>query len=614
MLGPMTFGAPLLGLATMLTGPALGLLGGFDALDWVVVAFFLALTTWIGHSKIGEQASMRDFFLGGKRLPWYAVSASIIATEISAVTFVSLPSVVAKDGGNFTYLQLGLLGGLIARAVVAWKLVPAYYEREIYSPYDYMAARLGDGARRMTTVLFAVVGVFAQAARVYLVAVVLELLMADELGRIEAALGIPPLVTAVIAIAGVSVVWTWFGGIAAVVWTDAVLFLIFLAGIVLTIWSVSSALDASVMELAREGYAAGKFQLWNFSFDPSATYTFWVALIGVSVWNIGSYGTDQLTAQRIFCCKDQGEARKAVVWAYAGMIVTLLAGFLGVCLWAYYQAHPMQGEALALYTQKPDRIFPIYILEAMPSGLRGLVMAGVFATAISSLDSIMAALSQTVLSAFVLPARAARRLAMHGDAPLTAEEEAEESRATLRLSRILVVVFAALLAFVAIRMADIAESYRSLLDLALAMAAYSAGAFLAGFLLAFWRERLAIDGRGYLYGAPLSVLVVFALSWHDATSVTAVDLVGAALVGVYVVREVLPRVKARTFDQRAVLRVLALLLGAAIAGWLARHGQIERPDGSLANLAFTWHPLIGTVIAFGFGWGLSRRSGAQAAP
>ena len=164
-------------LAALLTEEpvaAVGALAGrFTLWDWLVVLGFLALTTWIGHRKSGKQASIRDFFLGGRSLPWYAVSASIIATEISAVTFISLPSVVAKDGGNFTYLQLGLIGGLIARSAVAFWLVPAYYEREILSPYDYMAEHLGQGARKVVTWLFAIGGVLGQSARVYLTALVL---------------------------------------------------------------------------------------------------------------------------------------------------------------------------------------------------------------------------------------------------------------------------------------------------------------------------------------------------------------------------------------------------------------------------------------------------------
>ena len=133
--------------------------GSFGALDWGVVGALLLITTWIGHRAAGRQESLRDFFLGGRRLPWYAVAASIVATEISAVTFISLPSVVAREGGDWTYLQIGLFGSLFARGLIAWLLVPAYYEREVFSPYDYMGAKLGEGVRRTATALFALGGI-----------------------------------------------------------------------------------------------------------------------------------------------------------------------------------------------------------------------------------------------------------------------------------------------------------------------------------------------------------------------------------------------------------------------------------------------------------------------
>ena len=110
----------------------------FTWIDWVVVVGYLAFTTWLGAKMAGRQASIRDFFLGGRKLPWYAVSGSIIATEISAVTFIGVPYVVFKMGGNFTYLELGVFGSFFARVIVGYVLVPAYYKREIYSPYDYM--------------------------------------------------------------------------------------------------------------------------------------------------------------------------------------------------------------------------------------------------------------------------------------------------------------------------------------------------------------------------------------------------------------------------------------------------------------------------------------------
>ena len=130
--------------------------GSFGAWDWAVVVILLLATTWIGHRAAGRQENLRDFFLGGRRLPWFAVAASIIATEISAVTFISLPSVVAREGGNWTYLQIGLFGSLFARGLIAWFLVPAYYEKEIFSPYDYMGAKLGEGVRRTASGLFAI--------------------------------------------------------------------------------------------------------------------------------------------------------------------------------------------------------------------------------------------------------------------------------------------------------------------------------------------------------------------------------------------------------------------------------------------------------------------------
>jgi len=586
--------------------PDFASIGGFGLLDWAVVLGFLVLTTWIGHRMSGSQASMHDFFLGGRRLPWYAVSASIIATEISAVTFISLPSVVAKDGGNFTYLQLGLVGGLIARAVVAYVLVPAYFEREIYSPYDYMAARFGMGARRVVTALFALGGVLGQAARVYLTALVLEVLLAPELASFERVTGISPLVASVLAVALVAVAWTWMGGIAAVVWTDAVLFLVFLAGIVITVVTVASHVDGGVVEIAHQGWEAGKFRLWNFDTSLTEPFTFWAALIGIAVWNTGQYGTDQLMAQRFFCCSGPREARKAVLSAYAAMGVTLLVGFVGISLWVWYRAHPMQGAALSIYQEQPDKIFPIYLVQEVPAGLRGLVMAGVFATAISSLDSIMAALSQTTLSAFILPKRERELEARRALGEVI--DEAAETKRTLKLSRILVVVFAVLLSLVAVGMDWVAEHYDSILKLALAMATYTAGGLLAGFALAFFR--LPIDGRGYTWSAPLSVLTVFTLAWHQPLA-QQIALVAVVLFLIAWVFWRLVPALSRGLNRRDSLSTVGLFLLLAALLWTSRYGTFAQYDASgvllaeRAKLSFVWYPLIGTLVAFFYGWLLS---------
>ncbi len=583
------------------------LAGSFGVVDWLVVLGFLVLTTWVGHKKSGGQASIRDFFLGGRKLPWYAVSASIIATEISAVTFISLPFVVAKDGGDLTYLQLGLFGGLIARCVVAFWLVPAYYEREILSPYDYMAEHLGQGSRKVVTWLFAVGGVLAQAARVYLTALVLEVLIAPELASLEAATGIPPLVASVAAIAIVAVGWTWMGGIAAVVWTDAILFLVFLAGIVIAIGTVAVQLDGGLTGVLDDAWAAGKFRLFDFDTSLTEAYTFWVALLAISFWNTGQYGTDQLMAQRFFCCRDAGEAKKAVLGAYFAMGVTFLVGLVGMSLWAWYAAHPMEGYSAELFAEKGDRIFPIFIVEQVPAGLKGLIMAGVFATAISSLDSILAALSQTVISAFHLPRRAAE-LERRRAAGEVIDEDAE-ARSVLALSRRFVLVFAFLLAAVAIGMEWVAGHYKSILDLALAMATYTAGALLAGFALAFFRvtERRGLDARGYAWSAPLSMLAVFSVAWHQPWAGWSLAVVGTL---VFVAWVAVRATAARLSSGRELLQTAALLLLLVSMVVASRHGLFAVPDpdsGELLQkpLSFVWYPWVGGLVAFFFGWLLS---------
>jgi len=572
--------------------------GGFTGLDWAIVGGVLLITTIIGERLAGKQASMRDFFLAGRRLPWPIVSASIVATEISAVTYISLPSVVAKPGGDITYLQLGLIGSFLARAIIGYVLVPAYYEREIYSPYDYMGARLGEGVRRMTTVLFSLGGVLGQSARVYLTAVVLQVLLHRELGWVEAQLGLPPLVTAVAAIGIVAVVWTWIGGIAAVVWTDAILFLLFLVGIGVALVTVGQAVDGGLAAALADGAAAGKFRFFDFDTDPTKSYTFWAALIAATWGGVGSYGTDQLMAQRLFCCKDAAGARKAILASIVAMGVTFLCAVVGVGLWAYYREHPMSDAAAALLADQPDRLFPIFITEVVPPGFKGLAIAGAFAAAISSLDSIMAALSQTTLSALYLPARR-RRLAARG----AREDEAAEARHTVRASRALVLIWGVILCAAAVGVDKAAQYETSILDLALTMASYTGGALVAGFFLAFLPMRR--DGSGFLFSAPLSVMVVFAIKWHAGWA--RWTCVGAAvlLAALYLAFRVMPDLRSPEVRRGTVVARAAILLGGlALMIWIAFAGTFE--GRAHDTLAFPWLIPAGSAVAFTFGWLLAR--------
>lgn len=575
----------------------------FTRLDLAVVIGYLVFTTVLGARLAGKPATIRDFFLGGRKLPWYAVAGSTIATEISAVTFVSVPSVVYRDGGDFTYLQLGLLGALFARLIVAYVLVPAYYRREIYSPYDYMGNRLGPAVRSTASALFALGGILAQSARVYLTALVLDMLLGPPLlHAVAARTGIDSMVFSIWIIGAIAVLWTLMGGITTVIWTDVILFGVFVIGAITALVVVIQRLDGGFGELLEAGRAAGKFRLLDFDTDPTKAYTVWTAAIATTLGNVGIYGTDQLMAQRIFCCRDERAARIAVVASSASVLVTVLVMMVGVGLFAYYRAHPLSGEWLALYQEKPDRIFPIFILDVIPSGLTGLILAGIFAAAISSLDSILAALGQTAMSAVYLPRRlrTLSRLGIDPDAPA-------EQRRQVRVSRILVVIAGVVLCLMAQLAIVVARRYASILDLALAMATYTSGALLAGFLLAFLDTRR--DGFGFRFSAPLSVLCVFAIVWHQPDRVwyrqwpLLTGAVGGALIAIaWLVASRRRNVAARGRKTVALLATITAMLATA------RWGYFPGPSPTTyQTLAWPWNPCFGSLVAFALGFLLANR-------
>ncbi len=555
--------------------------GGLGALDWAIVLGLLVFTTWVGHRKSGSQGSGRDFFLGGRSLPWYAVAASIVATEISAVTFVSLPAVVWRPGGNLTYLQIGLFGSLIARLIVGFVLVPAYFEKEIYSPYDYVGRRLGEHARRMTTVLFAIGGVLGQSARVYLTAVVLEVLLPGELRAIGGLFGVSSLTAAVGCIGAVAVVWTWMGGLATVVWTDAILFLLFLAGAGGTLLVLNGLLEDGMLGAIRDGYHAGKLQLIDTSMDLHRPYTLMVAVFVASIGQVGPYGCDQLMVQRLLGCRDARAARWAILASMAAMVLIFVIALVGVGLWAWTSTaqHWGGGGARALVRELPERIFPVFVGTMMPAGAKGLVVAGVFAAAISSLDSILAALSQTTLS--LLP------------------ERSRSARATVRLSRILVGIYGVLLCATAVATSWVAERYDSILDLALAMAGYTGGALLAAVGLALVGRHSpgsARGGAGYLISAPLSVLCVVAVAWHGPGIAANLAAVGATLAGLLLLRGFRGTLAAGQAAGQTVL-LAACLAGVAA---LAFYGSLPPAPGTSdpGSLPWPWYVPIGTLVAW----------------
>ncbi|MCB9854454.1 MAG: hypothetical protein H6818_02120 [Phycisphaerales bacterium] len=586
--------------------------GGFGLVDWSIVVGYLAFSTWLGARMAGKQSTMRDFFLGGRKLPWYAVSGSIIATEISAMTFVVVPFIVFTKGGNFTYLSLGVFGTLIARFIVGYLLIPVYYEREIYSPYDYMGRKLGGRVRGMTTALFSLGGVLGQSARVYLTAVILEVILHDLFAWMTAHVGLSGLAWAIILIGVVAIGWTMIGGITTVIWTDLLLFILFLVGAIAALIAIACALPGGFGELVRTGWNAtdgsgawGKFTFFNWEHRwpqvLTEPYTMVAAIIAVTWASVHYLGTDQLFVQRMFCCKGIREARWALISSFVGQVVTFTVAFVGVGLYAYYLSpeHTLTGAAKTLYEQNGNRIFPIFIVYSgeIPVGVKGLVIAAILAAAISSLTSVLAALSQTLMSALGV---------VDHDA---VDVSAEQHRASVRWGRVCVLLWGVVLCVMAYGAQYAEGKYGSILDLGLAMIGYTGGALLAGFFLGFLPLR--ITGRGYMWAAPLSVLFVFAAVWHRDWSLWVCAL-GGGLILLAWIAYTLRGVSARSVLPRGA-QGLILLAAVGLMIVLNRYGYWQGPatnaNGSLkvVTIAWPWYIPLGSVVAFVLGWGLSER-------
>lgn len=447
----------------------------FGWVDWLVVAVYLGITTGIGHFFRHKQATIRDFFLGGRKLPWPAVCGSIIATEISALTFIGVPAMVFAAGGNFTYLQWAI-GSVMARCIVGLWFVKVFYEREIYSPYDYMESRLGRGVKQLTTVLFFIGTILGQSVRLLVTAIILQVVSGLEFQW------------CIVLIGSFAILWTLMGGMTTVIWTDVVQFFVFLFGGVLGLGWIISSLNGGWEQFWNTAQEAGKFRLWNLTTNPAVEFTLWVGIIAMPFQNMAAFGTDQLNAQRMFCCRNAKDAAKAIICSSFSQVITILMLFVGAGLFVYYKQHPPTAAMAELFSKEMDYVFPVWIATALPVGISGFVLSGAFAAAISSLDGTLTALSQTSLSL------------IYGN---TAEHEHEHGK-LVKFSKYLVVVWGIALAIFAILLNQMRGNI-NMINLAFGMISYTYGPMLGIFLFSLFFKHASL--KGIWLGLVLSILL-----------------------------------------------------------------------------------------------------------
>jgi SSS family transporter len=444
--------------------------GGLSVIDWTVVGLYMCFVVLVGVLHARREKSGGDFFLAGRRVPMWAAAVSVLATSLSAVTFIGGPQEAFDN--NLTYLSLNL-GGLLAVILVAIFFIPAYYRAQVTSVYELVGQRLGDSAERATSAMFLVGRIFASGARLYIASIPLSLIVFGDLAPGH-------LVAAICIVAAVATLYTISGGIGAVIWTDFAQMLVLLTAAGVCIWLLLDRIPMPAGEIVETLRAsttdtgASKLTLFDTRLDPSLPFTIWGALIGMTLFNMAAYGTDQDLVQRMLTCRSAVRGSWSLILSnILGMAVVTVFLALGLLLYIFYARPDLIGDSAPEAIEDSRRVFLRFILHETPVGLRGLMIAGLLAAAMSSLDSALNAMSSATVCNFVRP-----RL---GEITPKAE---------LRLARLFVGVFAILLAgFACLCVWLQRESDEGLLPFALGVMLYAYAGTLAVFCCALFTKR-----------------------------------------------------------------------------------------------------------------------------
>ncbi len=462
----------------------------------VLLLYLLGVTAWgawLGRNQKGGT----DYFLGNRDLPWGAVMLSVVATETSTLTFLSIPGVAYM--GTFGFLQL-TFGYLAGRVAVSAILLPAYYGGELSTAYELLQTRYGIGVRRFTSAIFMVTRLLADSVRLFATAIPLALIT-----------GWPyPVSIAVIGV--LTLVYTYVGGIKAVVWVDALQMGLYMVGAVVAIAMLQALVPGGWGEILSSGSAAGKMAVLDFSFDLALPYTFWAGLVGGAFLTMGSHGTDQLLVQRLLTCRNLKASQRALVGSAFGVMVQFVLFLaVGLGLWVFYE-----GRAF----ERSDEIFALFIVQQLPPGVTGLLVAGVFAAAMSSLSSSINSLASASAYDFWAPARGA---------------EEDEAR-ILRAGKIFTLIWALLLVGGAVLFIPLSRGTAAV-EVALGIASAVYGGLIGAFALGIFSPRS--DQRSVSLGivAGIGVVMVIWLTmpervawpWFAVIGTAVTYLVGAAL-------------------------------------------------------------------------------------
>lgn len=448
------------------------------ALDWMVLGLYAAAVLALGYAAQARANSETDYFLAGRNEGWATVAASTWATKLSALTFIGVPG--AAMSGNFAYLQLWF-GSFAAAYLITVIFIPEFYRLRVATVYEYLEHRIGPQSRLAGTLVFIVSRCLASAVRLAGCAIAVSVFFDLSL------------ITAIALIATIAALYVLTGGLRAVIWTDALQLALFLAGALAAIVFVATNLPGGVQQIIDIGTAENKFKVFDFSFGVSDASTFWMGNLFALVLGVATGAADQDIAQRALACPTPRQAKIALLTAGAAdLISTFLFLSVGAAVFAYYTAMPDAAVTNLMAENRHDYVFPHFILHEMPAGLRGTLVAALFAAAMSSLDSALSGLASSA----------------YFDLGLTRKNQAGENTALFG-PRVLVVAFAFILALIAIGFGG----QPSILWFGLKIMGYTYGGLLGLFLLAAFANKIASDASSLPAVLASIAIVIVATQW-----------------------------------------------------------------------------------------------------
>ena len=476
---------------------------GFSAIDYVVLLAYLVGITIFGTQFRRSQRTVKDYFIGAKNTSWIVISLSIVATETSTLTLIGVPALAystfarPEQGGSLTYLQV-VIGYIVARIIISLLFIPLYFQGELLTAYELLKRRFGVQAKNFAASLFLVMRALAEGVRVFAASLVLSAVLNASIP------GLPHLwLWSIFTVGLLTLVYTFEGGIAAVIWTDLIQLVIYIGGSLLAAYMLIRLIPGGWGGVVAEAAPVNKFQVFSFSWDLKLPFTFWAGVLGGTCLTMASHGTDQLLVQRLLTCRNMRDSQKALV--LSGFVVLFqfaLFLMIGIMLFAYYKFYPLETQLAST-----DEIFPAFIVHRLPHGVAGLVIAAIFAAAMSNLSGSLNSLaSTTVLDLYK---------------PLASRDKSDES--LLKLSRWLTAAWGVVLIGIAV----LASRWGSVFTTGLTIASLVYGPMLGAFLLGVLTRRT--NQTGVMAGMGVSLITMVAVKFFTPLAWTWYVLAGTAV-------------------------------------------------------------------------------------